>query len=75
MRSAVEFCIFGVALFFAVVAAFFLALALGFGEPPWEPLAALAAAIGVMGLLGLLRTDEEMDSDPHAAHPEPESLA
>ena len=61
MRSAVEFCVFGIVLFVALVAAFHLALALGFGEPVWEPLATMASAIGVMGLLGLERTDAEME--------------
>jgi hypothetical protein len=61
MRSAVEFCLFGVALFVAVVAGFYLAIALGFGESIWEPLATLAAASGAMGLLGLVRTGGELE--------------
>jgi hypothetical protein len=61
MRAAVEFCIFGIALFVAVVAGFYLALALGFREPIWEPLSTMAIAVGIMGLLGLLRTDEDLE--------------
>ncbi len=61
MRPALEFCIFGVALFVAVVAGFYLAMALGFGESIWEPLAAMASALGIMGLLGLLRTDADLE--------------
>jgi hypothetical protein len=64
MRSAVEFCIFGFALFVAVVAGFYLAVALGFGESIWEPLAALGGASGVMGLLGLSRTDGALEERP-----------
>ncbi|OSZ74597.1 hypothetical protein CAP37_03800 [Hydrogenophaga sp. IBVHS1] len=69
MRSALEYCIFGIALFVAVVAAFHLALALGFGEPVWEPLATMASAIGVMGLLGLERTDAELERDGQSTTP------
>ncbi len=60
MRPALEFCIFGIALFIAVVAGFYLAVALGFGESIWEPLAAMASAFGIMGLMGLLRTDADL---------------
>lgn len=61
MKPALEFCIFGVALFVAVVAGFYLAMALGFGESIWEPLAAMASALGIMGLLGLMRTDSDLE--------------
>ena len=64
MRSVLEFCIFGFALFVAVVAGFYLAVALGFGESIWEPLAALGGASGVMGLLGLMRTEDTMEERP-----------
>lgn len=67
MRPAVEFCIFGVALFVAVVAGFYLAMALGFGESIWEPLAAMASALGIMGLLGLLRTDADLEQGLNGA--------
>lgn len=70
MRSAVEFCFFGIALFVAVVAGFYLAIALGFGESIWEPLATLAAALGAMGLLGLLRTDGDMEQRLQSPSPE-----
>ncbi|WP_439519043.1 hypothetical protein [Hydrogenophaga sp.] len=73
MRSAVEFCICGIALFVAVVSGLYLAIALGFGEPIWEPLATMAVAIGAMGLLGLLRTDEDLEQGLHSVVVEPDS--
>lgn len=75
MRSAVEFCICGIALFVAVVSGLYLAIAMGFGESIWEPLACMAVSIGAMGVIGLLRTDEELDQRLHSASAEPESPA
>lgn len=67
MRSILEFCIFLIALFLAVVALFLLAMSLGFGESIWEPLAALGLAAGIMGLMGLQKTggDLEEKAGPH----------
>jgi hypothetical protein len=70
MKSTVEFCIFGVALFVAVVAGLYIGIALGFKESIWEPLAAFCGAVGVIGLLGLLRIDRRLEQAPDSASSE-----
>jgi len=61
MRSALEFCLFLVALFQAIVALFLMVSALGSGGSIWEPLAALGLAAGIMGLMGLQKTGGELE--------------
>lgn len=61
MRAALEFCLFLIAFFLAIVALFLLATALGYGESIWEPLAALGLAAGIMGLMGLQKTGGELE--------------
>lgn len=70
MKSTVVFCIFGAALFVAVVAGLYLCIALAFGESIWEPLTALSGAGGVMGLLGLLNTDRDLEQATDTASSE-----
>lgn len=61
MRAALEFCLFLIALFLAVVAVLLLAVSLGHGESIWEPLAALGLAAGIMGLMGLQKTGGQLE--------------